>query len=264
MAAFDGMIVDRFAAQADTGNPARGSLHGRRIAVTGGTAGLGLALVRELRSRGARVAFVARGRSGVERVERELPETVGVVGDVSRKEDIHPIALQILGALGGLDVLVNNASSLGPAQLELLADTQCEDFETALATNVLGPFRLTKALLGSLAGSAREGRGSAVLNVSSDAAANAYPRWGAYGASKAALRHMTGIWGEELKSEGVHFLSLDPGDMDTALHRAAVPDADPSSLKQPEIAARELADVLGGVVSDSWGTAETRQKALVR
>src|SRR5262249_53011368 len=149
----------------------------------------------------------------------------GIVGDVSRKQEIHPIAIQILGALGGLDVLINNASDLGPAPLQLLADTECEDFERALATNVLGPFRLTKTLLGALAASARdkahpgtgarpspgaatftggealnhsmirvdsgvaapgdgrapmEGAASVVLNISSDAALNPYPRWGAY------------------------------------------------------------------------------------
>ena len=264
MVAFDGMNVDRFPAQADRGNPARDPLHGRRVAVTGGTAGLGLALVRELRSRGARVAFVARGRSGVERVERELPGAYGVVGDVSRKADIHPIALQILGALGAVDVLVNNASSLGPAQLELLADTQCEDFERALATNLLGPFRLTKALLGSLAGSAREGRGAVVVNISSDAAFNAYPRWGAYASSKAALHHLTGIWAEELKSEGVRFVSFDPGDMDTELHRTALPDADPVLLKRPEVAARDLADTLGSALMNAAGAGETRSGAFVR
>ena len=79
---------------------------------------------------------------------------------MSNKEDIYPIAVQILGALGGLDILVNNASSLGPVPLELLADTECEDLERALATNVLGPFRLTKTLLGSLAASARNRRGT--------------------------------------------------------------------------------------------------------
>ncbi len=107
--------------------------------------------------------------------------------------------MQIIGALGGLDVLINNASDLGPVPLKLLADTECEDFERALATNVLGPFRLTKALLGSLSASAREGSRAVVLNVSSDAAVNAYPGWGAYSASKAALLHLTSIWDEELK-----------------------------------------------------------------
>ncbi len=268
MVAFDGMLADGFSMPVDrhanASDRSRSPLHGRRIAVTGGTAGLGLALVRELGARGARVAFVARKRVGVERVERELVGTHGVIGDISKKEDIHPIALQILGALGGLDILINNASTLGPPQLELLADTQCEDFEHALATNVLGPFRLTKALLGSLAGSAREGYGVIVLNISSDAAFNAYPSWGAYGASKAALHHMTRIWSEELKSDGIHFVSYDPGDMDTALHRAAVPDADPSSLKRPEVAARELADAVEIAIVRSVGAPEAMATALVR
>ena len=220
------------------------SIQATRVAITGGTSGLGLALVGELARRGARVAFVARNRERVERVAREHTGSVGIVGDVARKEDIHPIATQILGNLGGLDVLVNNASALGPVPLALLGDTECEDLESALATNLLGPFRLTKALLGALAASAREGRSPVVLDISSDAAINPYARWGAYGASKAALHHLTRIWDEELGSEGIRFLSLDPGDMDTALHALAVPDADRSMLKRPEDVARELADAI--------------------
>jgi NAD(P)-dependent dehydrogenase (short-subunit alcohol dehydrogenase family) len=220
-----------------------------RVAITGGTSGLGLSLVRELLDRGAKVALVARSRNRVECVVQELPAAHGIVGDVSRKEDIHPIMMQILGALGGLDVLINNASDLGPIPLQLLADTECEDIERTLATNLLGPFRLTKAMLGSLAASAREGRVAVVVNVSSDAAIHAYSRWGAYGASKAALLHLSRIWGEELSLEGVRVLSIDPGDMDTPLHAAAVPDADRSTLKRPEVAARELADVVAAVLS---------------
>ncbi len=221
----------------------------RRIAITGGTSGLGLALVRELARRGERVAFVARHAEAVARVVRENPGTVGIVGDVSRKEDIYPIATQILGNLGGLDVLVNNASALGPVPVQLLADTECEDFQVALDTNVLGPFRLTKALLGALAASAREGRSPIVLNISSDAAVNPYARWGAYGASKAALQHMTRIWDEELAPEGIRFVARDPGDMDTPLHALAVPEADRASLKRPEDSARELADVIAPLLA---------------
>jgi NAD(P)-dependent dehydrogenase (short-subunit alcohol dehydrogenase family) len=219
-----------------------------RVAITGATSGLGLALLAEFRRRSARVAFVARTARAVAEVA-EKHGAHGIVGDVARKEDIHPIALQVTAALGGLDVLVNNASSLGPTPLAPLADTECEELALALETNVLGPFRLTRALLGALAASAREGRGAVVLNVSSDAAVNAYAGWGAYGASKAALRHMSAIWGEELAAEGVRFLSLDPGDMDTPLHAAAVPDADPASLKRPETAARELADAVASSLS---------------
>jgi NAD(P)-dependent dehydrogenase (short-subunit alcohol dehydrogenase family) len=217
---------------------------GVRVAITGGTAGLGLALVRELRRRGAKVAFVARGRKRVERVAHDHPGAHGIVGDVSAKDDIYPIAMQILGELGGVDVLINNASDLGPIPLAMLSDTECEDLERAFATNVIGPFRLTKALMGALAASAREGRGAVVLNISSDAAINAYPEWGAYGASKAALHHLSRIWGEEHAADGVIFLSLDPGDMDTAMHAAAMPDADPVTLKRPETSARELADAI--------------------
>jgi NAD(P)-dependent dehydrogenase (short-subunit alcohol dehydrogenase family) len=220
-----------------------------RAAITGGTSGLGLALVRELLGRGAQVALVARTRENVDRVVREHAGAHGIVGDVSKKQDIHPIAIQILGALGGLDVLINNASDLGPVPLALLADTECEDLERALATNVLGPFRLTKALLGSLAAAAREGRGAVVLNISSDAAINPYPYWGAYGASKAALHHLSRIWNEELAKEGISFLSVDPGDMDTPMHALALPEADPAGLKRPETAARELAGMIESVLS---------------
>lgn len=218
------------------------SLHDLRIAITGGTSGLGRSLVRELLERGARVAFVARHRPDVERTMLDFPDAHGIVGDVSRKEDIHPIALQILGALDGLDVLINNASSLGPVPLRPLADTYCEDLELALATNLVGPFRLTKALIGALASSARAGGNPLVINISSDAAVTPYANWGAYGASKAALQHLSRIWDAELTDEGIRVVPVDPGDMDTPLHAAAVPDADRSTLKRPDTAAREIAD----------------------
>ena len=217
---------------------------GLRVAITGGTSGLGLALVREMLSRGARVAFVARTQERVEQVVKENPGAHGIVGDVSAKNDIYPMAIQITGELGGLDVLINNASTLGPTPLGLLSDTECEDLEQVFATNVFGPFRLTKALMGALAASAREGRGAVVLNVMSDAGISAYPRWGAYGSSKAALHQLSRIWNEEHAGEGVRFLSLDPGDMDTPMYHAAIPDADPSTLKRPEVSAREFVDAV--------------------
>jgi NAD(P)-dependent dehydrogenase (short-subunit alcohol dehydrogenase family) len=237
--------------------------NGLRVAVTGGTSGLGLALVRELRTRGAHVAFIARGRGRVAQLEREMAGTAGIVGDVSRKDDIHPITLQILARLGGLDVLINSASHLGPVPLALLADTECEELQHAFDTNLLGPFRLTRALLGALAASARDGRGALILNISSDAALNAYPSWGAYGASKAALHQLTRIWDAELGTEGIRFLSLDPGDMDTPLHAQAAPEADPATLKRPDAAARELLTAVaaalpggglaGSIAEDSGG-----------
>ena len=224
-----------------------GDLKELRVAVTGGTSGLGLALVRHLVGRGADVAFVARNAQTIGQIANETG-AAGIVGDVGRKEDIYPIALQITGNLGGLDALINNASALGPTPLALLADTECEELEQAFRVNLLGPFRLTKALFGALATSARNGRGAVVINISSDAAVNPYSGWGAYGASKAALRHLTAIWAEELKADGISFLSLDPGDMDTPLHALAVPDADPSTLKRPQDAAAEVVEALLGAL----------------
>ena len=220
-----------------------------RVAITGGTSGLGLALVREFSARGARVAFLARHAEAVAKVERENQNTHGIVADVANKDDIYPAALQIVGQLGGLEILINNASNLGSVPLALLADTSCEDLEKAMTANVLGPFRLTKALLGALSASAREGRAAMVINISSDAAVTPYPKWGAYGASKAALRHMTEIWNQELSVEGVRFVSFDPGDMDTPMHALAVPNADRTTLKTAEAAAHELVTAIETAVT---------------
>jgi NAD(P)-dependent dehydrogenase (short-subunit alcohol dehydrogenase family) len=225
-------------------------LAGKRVVVTGGTSGLGLALVRAAHRRGARVGFIARTAQRVDTLARELPGTVGVAGDVADKSAIHRVALQLTGRLGGVDVLINNASSLGPVPLAPLADTECEELELALDTNVVGPFRLTRALLGALAASARAGVHPVVLNVSSDAAVQPYPGWGAYGASKAALRHLSAIWDQELQDLGIRVLSVDPGDMDTPLHALAVPEADSATLKRPETAADE---VLEGVTRELAG-----------
>jgi NAD(P)-dependent dehydrogenase (short-subunit alcohol dehydrogenase family) len=213
---------------------------GKRVVVTGATSGLGLALTEALVARSAKVGAVARGRERVLALEAKHPAAVvGVVGDVGTKEDIHPIAMQLMGRLGGVDVLVHNASSLGTADggrgpLRGWADTECEDLEAALATNVLGPHRLTRALLGPLL----ESRG-VVVTISSDAAVSAYPGWGAYSASKAALLHATKIWSAEM-GERLRFLSFDPGDMDTPMHAQALPDADPATLKRPATSAGEL------------------------
>jgi len=237
------------------------SSNGLRVAVTGGTSGLGLALVDALRRDGAEVAFVARNEGRVREVASRWPGTHGIAGDVSRKEQTHRIAMRITAALGGLDVLINNASSLGPVPLALLADTECEQLEEALATNLVGPFRLTRALLGTLAAAAREGRPAVVINVVSDAALNPYPGWGAYGASKAALWQLSRIWDEELALHGVRVQAVDPGDMDTPLHALAVPDADPASLKRPAEAAAEIVDLLATLAHARGASHESGEHA---
>jgi NAD(P)-dependent dehydrogenase (short-subunit alcohol dehydrogenase family) len=209
-----------------------------RVLITGGTSGLGKALALELVKRGARVAVVARNSLGLEETagRTRSSELIQIQADIAEKDDIYRISGQTLAQLGGIDLLINNASYLGETPLRLLADTDCEDFEKVFVTNVLGPFRLTKALLPAMLLQ----KSGTVLNISSDAAVNSYPGWGSYGTSKAALTHLSKIWNEEVKDQGVRFFAVDPGDMDTPMHAAAIPGADPASLLDPHEAALKL------------------------
>lgn len=164
----------------------------------------------------------------------------GVVADVGGRESIYPIVGQAAALLGPVDILINNASILGPVPLRLLPDTECEDLEEVLQVNTIGPFRLMKAVLGSMV--LRET--GVVVNISSDAAIEAYPAWGAYSASKAALDHLTRIVASELSATRVRIVSIDPGEMNTQMHSDAMPDADPAALTDPDVVASEIVSVL--------------------
>jgi NAD(P)-dependent dehydrogenase (short-subunit alcohol dehydrogenase family) len=216
---------------------------GLRVALTGGTSGLGLALLRALRDRGAQVAFIARDAERVARVAAAHPGSRGITGDVSDKQQTHGLALQLAGALGGIDLLIHNAGALGPVATPL-ADTECEDLGAVLDTNLTGPFRLTKALLGSLSAAAREGIPARVLFIGSECATEAYARWGAYSVSKAAARMLARIWDQELQPSGIRVLEHDPGNMDTPMHARALPDTDPATLKRPSQSAEEILALL--------------------
>ncbi len=228
-------------------------LAGTAALVTGGSRGLGAALARELARRGARVVVAARDGGALGRVVQQIRAAGGeahaVVADIGRKEDIEPLAGTAAALVGPIDLVVHNASTLGPVPLQLLLDTECEDVGRALEVNVVGPFRLTKALAGSML---LRGRGL-IVAVTSDAAASPYERWGAYGASKAALDHMMAIWAAELFGGGVRVLSVDPGEMDTDMHAEAMPDADRSALAAPADVAAALADLLEAAESVDSG-----------
>ena len=207
--------------------------------VTGASRGLGRALAETLAAAGSRVVMVAREREPLERTAAEIRSAGGIahalVADVGDISAVHPIAAQAAALVGPIDILVNNASTLGPTPLRVLLDTECEDLSRVLEVNLVGPFRLTKVIAGSMA---LRGRGL-VVNISSDASVEAYPTWGAYSISKAALDHLTRIWAVELAEAGVRFLAIDPGEMNTRMHADAMPEADPTSLADPaEIAAR--------------------------
>lgn len=229
-------------------------LRGRAALVTGAGRGLGAALARELAAAGARVALVARDEAALRReaeaIRMEGGEAHVVPGDLGDVRAVHRIAGVASALLGPPDLLVHNASALGPTPLRPLGDTRCEDLERVLAVNLLGPFRLTKALLGAML---LRGSG-AVVQVTSDASAVPYPGWGAYGVSKAALDQLGRIWGAELEGTGVRLLTVDPGEMDTRMHAEAMPDADRAGLAQPGAVARLLVALLGRIEKLANGT----------
>ena len=239
-------------------------LRGAAAVVTGASRGLGAALARGLAAKGAKVVLVAREVAPLEEVAEAIREKGGeahvLAADVGEKEAIHRISGAAAAMVGPLDLLVNNASTLGPTPLPLLLDTECEDLERVLAVNLVGPFRLTKAIAGSMA---LRGRGL-VVNLSSDAAVEPYPRWGAYSASKAALDHLTRIWAAELEGTGVRLLSVDPGEMDTVMHRDAIPDADPASLARPEAVAERLIALIERAEQIPSGSRVLAQKEVTR
>ena len=208
----------------------------KKVLITGGTSGLGRSLAIQLQEMGAQVAIVARTKESVDELALTYPRIIGITADVSVKEDIHKISGQALGQLDGIDVLINNASSLGSVPLKSLIETDCENFEDVLETNLLGPFRLIKTVLPTMILK----KSGIIVNLSSDAAVNAYETWGIYSTSKAALDHLSRIWQEEVKKQRIQFLSIDPGDMATQLHFTAIPNTNPEELYDPNNVAEDL------------------------
>jgi NAD(P)-dependent dehydrogenase (short-subunit alcohol dehydrogenase family) len=216
--------------------------------VTGASRGFGAALSRSLARAGWRVVLVARSRERLESVAREIRDSGGeawaIVGDIAEKRAIHRMSGEAAALVGSIDLVVHNAATLGAIPLRSLAETDCEQLELALATNLLGPFRLSKALVGSMVIRRR----GLLVHVSSDAAREAYAEWGAYGISKAALEHLSRTWDTELAGTGVRSMVFDPGEMNTQMHAEALPDADPSTLLDPNIAAERLV----AMIRNAW------------
>ena len=218
------------------------TIQGQGVLITGASRGLGRALAEALAAKGANVALVARDAKPLGDVVAGIKARGGrahaIAGDISDKTAVHKIAGQAQGLVGEIGIAIHNASTLGPTPLRLLLDTECEDLAAVLETNLVGPFRLTKILAGAMA---LRGSGT-IVHISSDAAVEAYPRWGAYSVSKAAQDHLSRVLAAELDGTGVRILAVDPGEMDTVMHAAAIPDADRSALARPaDVAARIVA-----------------------
>ncbi|MCP2317111.1 Short-chain dehydrogenase [Nocardia amikacinitolerans] len=194
--------------------------------ITGASAGLGRALARALVERGWRVIGTARRGDRLDAVRAELGAAfVAVTGDVT--DPAHRARLaEIADGAGPLDLVVNNASTLGPSPMPRLADFPLDELEAVYRTNVVAPLAVLQATLPLL------GPDGVIVDISSDAAVEPYPGWGGYGPAKAALDQLTAILAAEHPELAVY--SFDPGDMRTEMHQAAFPGEDISDRPEPE------------------------------
>src|SRR5712692_9464306 len=204
--------------------------------ITGASQGLGLEIARLFARQGTRLVLTARGAAALKATAdelRELTEVVALPGDVADRA--HALWLVSLGLerFGQVDVLVNNASSIGPSPMPALEAYPLDALAEVFRVNAIAPLHLIQLVLPGM-----RARGEGVIvNVTSDAAVQAYPTWGGYGASKAALEHLSRVLAAELEGTGIRVYVVDPGDMNTQMHREAEPGVDLSYLPGPDVPA---------------------------
>lgn len=196
--------------------------------ITGASAGLGLALAHGLADRGWALVIDARGAEALKDAADALADRTDVVplaGDVTDPEHRADL-VEAITELGRLDLLINNASYLGQSPLQALAVADLEELRRVYEVDVLAPIALTQALLPALTTAS-----GVLINISSDAAVEAYETWGGYGSAKAALDHATRVLAAEHPALAVY--AVDPGDLRTAMHQAAFPGEDISDRPEP-------------------------------
>ena len=214
--------------------------------VTGASRGLGLALTRALVERGWSLVVDARDGDALERAVGELDSVIAIAGDVADPEHRRHL---VEAAGGRIDLLVNNASVLGPTPLPRLRDYDVDALREVYEVNVLAPLALVQLALPQLADDAR------IVNLSSDAAVEAYETWGGYGSSKAALAHLTAILAAE--NPELRAYAVDPGDMRTRMQQDAFPGEDISDRPPPEDSVPGLLALIeGDLPSDSYRARE--------
>lgn len=233
----------------------------KRALITGATKGFGRAILDHLHQAGWTIVFDARTATDVEQTVVDLHHethgghVIGIPGDIADPDHRK----QLVAALEGkhLDLLVNNASSLGPTPLPQLTTVTDVAMRNLIETNTIAPLALIRATLPLL-----QSAGGAVVNISSDAAANTYPGWGAYGSTKAALDHASLTIGAEHPDLVVY--AFDPGDMRTGMHQAAFPGEDISDRPDPVTVVPRLMQLLTSRPSSGRYTADQFARATVR
>jgi NAD(P)-dependent dehydrogenase (short-subunit alcohol dehydrogenase family) len=227
------------------GNEEAKRLSGKVALVTGGSRGIGKAIAAAYASEGARVYICARNQESIARSVAEIRdqggEAHGMSGDIGNPEDVNRIAQGAIARYGVIDVLVNNASMLGPRLP--IADYPLNAWEEVLRVNVTGVFLMTQRVLRLM----MPQRNGSIINISSGVGRVGRPRWGAYAVSKFGVEGFTQMLAEEVKDFGIRANAVNPGPTRTEMRAAAYPDEDPLTLPAPE----EIAPVFVYLASDA-------------
>ncbi|MDN4076113.1 SDR family NAD(P)-dependent oxidoreductase [Fictibacillus terranigra] len=216
------------------------------VMITGASRGLGKALALYFAKKGFNLAICARTEEKLLKVKEEAgaygADVLAVTADASHARDVERFVALTEDYFGHIDVLINNASMLGPSPMPYLLDYPEEDFAEVIRVNSIGPFLVTRRVLPAML---QRNKGS-IINVTSEAGNVGYAGWGAYGISKFALEGLTETWADEVSETGVRVNMVDPGEMDTEMHALAVPDCD-YELADPN----DLVHVFGYLASEA-------------
>ncbi len=215
------------------------------VFITGASQGLGAELARGYARQGAALVLTARTAGSLGAIQRELKaftNIVAIAGDVADDEHVHALIDTALERFGRIDILINNASTLGASPMPALENFGPNTFRNIMEVNVRAPLHLAQHILPGM----RTRASGTVVNITSDAALVAYAGWGGYGASKAALEHLSRVLAEEIMQSGVRVLLIDPGNMNTQMHRDAEPGVDLSELPHPKDVAPSIIAAITG------------------
>ncbi|WP_409270132.1 SDR family NAD(P)-dependent oxidoreductase [Neobacillus sp. SCS-31] len=199
----------------------------KHVMITGASRGLGKALALAFAKQGARLSICARSEEGLLRVKKEAEvagaeEVLAIRADISIARDVERFVALTEERFGHIDVLINNASILGPSPMPMLLDYPEEDFAEVIRVNTMSTFLVTRRVLPVML----QRDNGVIINVTSEAGNTGYAGWGAYGISKFAVEGLTETWADELSETGVRVNMVDPGEMDTEMHQLAVPNCD--------------------------------------
>lgn len=215
------------------------------VMITGASKGLGYALAIAFAKKGAKLAICARSADRLLAVQKEIEnlgaKVLAVTADISITRDVERFVAMAEEVYGKIDVLINNASILGPSPMPLLLDYPEEEFAEVLRVNAVSPFLVTRRVIPGML----ERNDGSIINVTSAAGYTGYAGWGAYGISKFAVEGLTETWADELNETNVRINMVDPGEMDTDMHELAVPDCD-YPLAKPE----DVVDIFLYLASD--------------